>query len=56
MSSCSNKGGKRIKAVLNFRVIIVFFGSMRINAETLLEILEIELGATSLEPKTKSSH
>ena len=42
MSSCSRKGGKLSKSALKLRVAIIFFGSIQINAKTLLELLGIE--------------
>ena len=40
-------GGKRSKSVFNLRATIIYLGSIRIIAKTLLKILKIELGTTS---------
>ena len=45
-------GGKRIKSVLNLMATNIFFGSLRLKAKTLLEILGTEPLATSNKPKT----
>ena len=52
MSSCSRKGGKRSKSVLNLRVAIIFFGSIRIKAKTLFETPGIEPGTNSYKHNT----
>ena len=55
MSSCSRKGGKRSRLVLNLRVTIIFFGSIGINTKTLFEMLGIEPGTTSYTLTRKGS-
>ena len=46
--------GKRSKSVFNLRAPIIYFGSIRIKANTLLEMLGIGLGTTSYKPKAIS--
>ena len=52
MSSCSRKGDKRSKSALELRVAIIFLGSIRIKAITMLEILGIIPRKSSYKHKT----
>ena len=41
-----NGGGKHSKSALNLRETVIYFGSIRIKATTVFDILRIEPGAS----------